>query len=292
VEVPIPEAANEPAPEAAPDPAAEASPAEEASSSAGAPEDGALAGLPPHPSLSPGGGEGNDRHEEPSPAPSEDEEKGEGSAEAAPGGGEGGDAKGEGGRLEAAIASLLSGRQGPPDRVAPIVDLLLDPAPEVSAAAREALAERRAHPSVKPVPERLRRGLLSGIGERPVLAALALGALRDVESIPILIQAFEGGSPEGARAASEALTRITLQRLGPSPQKWLRWWKENRGHSRAEWLFAALTSEEADLRGAAADELRAAGAPPVHYTADLPASELAAAARAWWTWWSHQGLKV
>jgi hypothetical protein len=133
---------------------------------------------------------------------------------------------------------------------------------------------------------KLHHALVDGI------AALALGALHDVESIPILIQAFEGGSPEGARAASEALTRITLQRLGPNPQKWLRWWKENRGHSRAEWLFAALTSEEADLRGAAADELRAAGAPPVHYSADLPASELAAAARAWWTWWSHQGLKV
>ncbi|HSM92704.1 MAG TPA: hypothetical protein VLT47_07405 [Anaeromyxobacteraceae bacterium] len=195
--------------------------------------------------------------------------------------------------VESAMAALLSGRTGESvERPPEIVDLILDPDPEVAAAAREALASHRREPAVKPLPERLRRALLSGVGERPLLAARALGALRDVESIPILIQALEGGSPETAEAAADALSRITLQRHGPSPQRWLRWWKENRGRSRAEWLFAALTSADREVRLAASGELRSAAEPPVRYSVDLPAAELEAASRSWWVWWSRQGLQL
>ncbi|MGB8932520.1 MAG: hypothetical protein WCC48_14855 [Anaeromyxobacteraceae bacterium] len=174
----------------------------------------------------------------------------------------------------------------PAQQPQPIVDLALDPTPDVGASA----SPRRA--GAGPLPERLRLALLSGVGERPLLAARALGALRDVESIPILIQALESGTPETAEAAAEALATITLQRLGPSPQGWLRWWKDNRGRSRAEWLFAALTSADRDLRLAASGELRSIAQPPVRYSVDLPAAELDAAARAWWGWWSRQGIKL
>jgi hypothetical protein len=271
---PIPEAANEPVVEPESPSLSRAAgegqgalveePAEEPSAATVA------GGLPPEaPSLSPGGGEGTLGRAGGEPAVA---------AEPRP--------------VEAALALLLAGGSGPPDPVAPIVDLLLDPDPEVAAAAREALCAHRGHAAVKPVPERLRRGLLSGIGGRPIRAAEALGALRDVESIPILIQAFEGGSPEAGRAAAEALSRITLQRLGPSAQKWLRWWKENRGRSRAEWLFAGLTSEDAGMREAASAELRAIAEPPVRYSPDMSTVELATASRAWWAWWARQGLRA
>jgi hypothetical protein len=193
--------------------------------------------------------------------------------------------------VDGAMASLLSGG-GDPDGASAIVDLVLGADPAVAAAARGALMSHRAEPAVKPLPERLRRALLSGVGERPILAARALGALRDVSSIPILIQALEGGSRLSAVAAAEALAQITLQRLGPSPEKWLKWWKENRGRSRAEWLFAALASPDRELRLAASGELRAAGDPPVRYSVDLPAAELEAAARAWWEWWSRLGMEI
>lgn len=190
-----------------------------------------------------------------------------------------------------AMVSLLADPQGSAEHATAIVDLVFDPRPEVAAAAREALASHRSDAAVRPLPERLRRSLLSGVGDRPVLAARALGALRDVESIPILIQSLDGAAPAAAQAAAEALAQITLTRLGSSPQKWLRWWKENRGRSRAEWLFSALTSEDRDLRLAASGELRSTGEPPVKYTPDLPSAELEAAARAWWVWWSRQGKK-
>ena len=195
--------------------------------------------------------------------------------------------------VEDAMAGLLAAAPGgPSDRAPEIVDLILDPDPGVAAAAREALVSHRRDPAVKPLPERLRRALLSGVGERPLLAARALGALRDVESIPILIQALESGSPETAEAAAEALAGITMQRHGPNPQRWLRWWKENRGRSRAEWLFAALTAPDRELRLAASGELRSAAEPPVRYSVDLPAAELDAASRSWWVWWSRQGLTL
>lgn len=195
-------------------------------------------------------------------------------------------------RVDGAMAALLSGAPATPDGALTILDLVLDSDPGVAAAAREALTFHRRESAVKPLPERLRSALLSGVGERPVLAARALGALRDVASIPILIQALETGSRQGADAAAEALTGITLQRYGASPQKWLKWWKENRGRSRAEWLFAALNSPDRELRLAASGELRAAGEPPVRYSADLPSAELEAASRAWWVWWSRQGFNV
>ncbi len=191
--------------------------------------------------------------------------------------------------VDAAIATLLSAEAGKGDHVAPIVELLLDADPAVAAAARAALVLHRRERAVKPVPERMRRALLSGLGDRAGLAARTLAALRDVESIPVLIQALEGGA---AQYAAGALAEITLQRFGANPQKWLKWWKENRGRARAEWLFAALTGPDVEARVAAAGELRAAAEPPVRYAPDLPIAELEAAARAWWVWWSRQGISV
>ena len=85
-------------------------------------------------------------------------------------------------------------------------------------AAREALAAHRGTPAMRPVPERLRRALASGLAARAAAAARALSALRDAESIPNLIQALEGTDPATAAAAAEALAAITLQRHGTAPR--------------------------------------------------------------------------
>jgi hypothetical protein len=137
--------------------------------------------------------------------------------------------------------------------------------------------------------EKLRRALLSGISARATRAARALGAVRDVEAIPLLIQVLEASEPETARASADALAAITLQRLGPDARKWLNWWKENRGRGRAEWLFSGLTSPDRETRVAASVELSHAAPPPVPYSADLPAGEREKAARAWAGWWARSG---
>ena len=187
-----------------------------------------------------------------------------------------------------AAAAILA-RLAEPSSYAALAERVFDPDSSVRRAARAALAAHRRDPKMRPIPEKLRRALLSGVGERPAQAARALGGLRDVESIPSLIQVLETSDAAGAEAAATALTHLTLQRLGTSPQRWLSWWKENRGRGRADWLFSGLASEDRDVRMAAAEELGEGGAPPVAYSPDLPPGEREKAARAWASWWARSG---
>jgi hypothetical protein len=186
-------------------------------------------------------------------------------------------------------AAVLLGAAAEATAFGPLADRALDPDPRVAAAAAEALARNRNHPAMRGVPDRLRRALLSGVTARVTGAARALGSLRDVEAIPLLIQVLETSTGADAAAAAEALSRITLQRIGPDPRRWLAWWKENRGRGRAEWLFSGLTSSDRVVRAAAAAELSEAAPSPVQYSPDAPAAEREAAARAWAGWWSRSG---
>ncbi|HUL58084.1 MAG TPA: hypothetical protein VLU43_02350 [Anaeromyxobacteraceae bacterium] len=191
--------------------------------------------------------------------------------------------------LRRRIAIALLTRLGDPTSFAALADRAFDPEPRVAAAAVEALAHQRRAPEMRGVAEKLRRALLSGISDRPVRAARALGALRDVDAIPLLIQVLEASDPAAAEAAGEALEAVTLQRLGSDARRWLAWWKENRGRGRAEWIFAGLTSQDRVVRTAAAAELRAAAPSPVEYSEDLPPDARERAARAWAGWWARSG---
>jgi type II secretion system (T2SS) protein E len=170
-----------------------------------------------------------------------------------------------------------------------LADQALDQEPAVSAQARSALWDRRRDPGMRQATEKLRRALLSGLSGRATRAAHALGEIRDVEAIPLLIQVLEMSEPDTASAAADALAAITLQRLGADARKWLAWWKQNRGRGRAEWLFSGLTSADRDMRVAASAELSHAAPPPEPYSADAPAVERERVARAWAGWWARSG---
>jgi hypothetical protein len=189
-------------------------------------------------------------------------------------------------------ATALLGAIGDPATLVPLADRCLDPDLAVAEAAREALAAHRGTPAMRPIPERLRRALASGLATRAGPAARALMALRDAESIPSLIQALEGADPATAAAAAEALAAITLQRHRAEPRLWLLWWKENRGRGRAEWLFGGLTAEDRDVRAAAATELARIAPPPVRYHPDMTPEEREPAARAWAGWFTRSGYRL
>jgi hypothetical protein len=189
-------------------------------------------------------------------------------------------------------AAALLGQAGDPGAFLPLADRCFDADPAVAEAARQALAQQRRHPGLKGVPEKLRRALLSGLADKAAGAARAIGALRDTESIPLLIQALEGSDGATATAASDALSAITLQRHGPVARAWLLWWKQNRGRTRADWLFGALTSGDRELRLQAATELRDVAPSPVTYSADLPDGERQEAARSWAEWFERGGHHI
>jgi len=187
-------------------------------------------------------------------------------------------------------AALALGHLGDREAFQPLANLAFDADPRVAAAARSALAGQRRNPELRPVVAGLRRALASEDPGHSAHAAQALARLGDVEAIPLLVQLLETGSPEAARAAEEALGRLTLQRLGPAPKPWLAWWEANRRTPRERWLLAALTDGNRGVRVAAAEELRAAGTPPIPYFADAPRAEREKAARAWAAWWDSAGL--
>lgn len=181
---------------------------------------------------------------------------------------------------------------GAPGAFLPLADRVFDSDPAVADAARDALARHRRDPQLRPVPEKLRRALLSGLADRATAAARALGALRDVDSIAGLIQTLEVSGPGPADAAADALAAITLQRLGTDARRWLVWWKGNRGRGRAEWLFAGLASEDRAVRVAAAEELSEVAPPPADYGIDQPREERERAARAWASGWAKSGRAI
>jgi hypothetical protein len=191
------------------------------------------------------------------------------------------------GRRRVAVAVL--GASGDAAAFPALADRALDPDPRVAGAAVAALAAHRQEPGMRPIPERLRRALLSGVSARAAAAARALGALRDADAVPLLVQVLESSEREPASAAAEALTRITLQRHGVDPRRWLGWWRENRGRGRAEWLLSGLTHAEREVRVEAAAELSRAAPAPVAYSADAPPPERERAARAWAGWFARSG---
>jgi hypothetical protein len=192
-------------------------------------------------------------------------------------------------RRLAAVALLA--RLGDPATLSRLAARVHDEDARVAAEAREALASARGTPALAPLVADLRRALASGRPARSIPASLALGRLGDADSVPQLIHLLDQGG-DLARACSDALSRITLQRLGADPARWIAWWREWRAAPRSSWMLQALVSPDRELRQLASDELRRAGDPPVPYQVDAPESELRRAAGAWAEWWREEGLAL
>lgn len=192
-------------------------------------------------------------------------------------------------RRLAAVALLA--RLGDPAKLSRLAARIHDEDAQVAAEAREALASARGMPALAPLVADLRRALASGRPAKAIPASRALGRLADADSVPQLIHLLDQGG-ELAEASSDALSRITLQRLGPDPSRWIAWWREWRAAPRSSWMFQALVSPDRDLRKLAADELRRAGDPPVPYQVDAPEAELRRTAGAWAEWWREEGLAL
>jgi hypothetical protein len=105
---------------------------------------------------------------------------------------------------------------------------------------------------------------------RRSLAARALGALHDRESVEGLIGLTGSEDPLCAQAAAEALFEITRANFGNSTRAWTGWWAENRGRRRSEWLVDALGHREGDTRAAAYEELSAALGDSLGYGPEAP----------------------
>jgi hypothetical protein len=154
-------------------------------------------------------------------------------------------------------------------------------------AALRVLRTRLGRPRVRALADKL-QGELKGPPERAVLAAGALGELRDGQAVPALIDVLEGPSAV-ARTAAHALVEIAQQDFGLSRKKWLGWWAEHKKTDRVAWLLEGLSHRSPEIRFASSEELRLITGEYFGYHFDLPKREREEARERWQQWWYQSG---
>lgn len=124
-----------------------------------------------------------------------------------------------------------------------------------------------------------------------IRSANALGELRDRRAVEGLIFGLDAREPELSGACHEALVTITRANPVAQGETWPAWLAQHGSASRIEWLIDALLSEDATLREAASNELKAATKVYVGYYANLPRTEREEAWRRYRTWWKEEGKR-
>jgi hypothetical protein len=122
------------------------------------------------------------------------------------------------------------------------------------------------------------------------LAALSgISRLQEGALVPELIRALGDGDDRVVAAASDGLVHVTRHDLGTDARPWMRWWEQNSGRHRIEWLIDALTHEVAELRRSAGEELRALTKEYFGYSGDLPPRDRDRAQQRYRDWWVMEG---
>ncbi len=179
------------------------------------------------------------------------------------------------------FALLTAGNLPFPELVPGVLRGLFDLVPELSSAARMAARALRRLPRFEAAMPSLRQELAARDPMRRILAARALGALRDRLSVEGLIGLTGSDDVLCATAAAEALFEITRASFALTKRAWVAWWAENRRRSRSQWLLAALRHPEVAVRRAAAEELTTALGETLGYSADAPEKTRELAVQRW-----------
>ncbi|HEY3352535.1 MAG TPA: hypothetical protein VGQ83_04755 [Polyangia bacterium] len=168
---------------------------------------------------------------------------------------------------------------------------LYDPDASVRGIAVEVLRRYLATAEMKEVLERARGELPGPDPQRQRYAAEALGELRDVASVPRLIELTKHRDDAIAEAARRALVLLTKQDFGASQRQWRGWWDKNRTRHRVEWLLEGLGHGDAEIRLSASEELRRLTHQHFGYHFDLPKREREEARQKWLAWWEQTGRR-
>jgi hypothetical protein len=117
----------------------------------------------------------------------------------------------------------------------------------------------------------------------------AMSELRQPALVPEMVHALGDGDEMVVAAAHAALVVVTRQDFGADARPWLRWWEQNAGRHRVEWLIDALAHEVSEIRRGAAEELRAVSKEYFGYSGDLPPRDRERAQQRYRDWWITEG---
>ncbi len=186
-------------------------------------------------------------------------------------------------------ATLAMGHLASPAVVAPLGKRLWDADGSIRAAAASALTRLEMGPELRSLTEGLRGELPGPDLNRQRHASEALGVLRDVPSVPRLIELIKHPDAHQAATPQKALVEITKQDFGSSRWRWRTWWERHRTEARLEWLLEGLAHADLHVRVSAADELRTlSGGETFGFLPDANKRDRDESRKRWLDWWRRK----
>jgi hypothetical protein len=125
--------------------------------------------------------------------------------------------------------------------------------------------------------------------ERRRVAVRALGLLRDVGSVDILVGLLSAHDHALAEQARKSLVLLTRQDFGDSQRRWSQWFDKNKSRHRVEWLIDGLIHSDEEIRAAAGDELQLITQEYYGYHPRLPKRDREVAHKKYMKWWEGEG---
>jgi hypothetical protein len=103
------------------------------------------------------------------------------------------------------------------------------------------------------------------------VAADLLGAMRDQNSVPLLIERLNRANGRVKDRINVALRTITYKDFVPSASEWKNWWADAAEQSRDDWMIAALNSNSVEIRNLVFREISQLPDLDLNYHPDQPA---------------------
>ena len=123
------------------------------------------------------------------------------------------------------------------------------------------------------------------------VATRALGELRDVKALPLLVELLTSDDHDLVITAHRALVTLTRQDFGETPKRWAQWVERNGALHRIEWLIESLTHVDDAIRAAAAEELKSITQEYYGYHPASPKRDREIAQKKYRRWWNGEGQK-
>jgi len=171
--------------------------------------------------------------------------------------------------------------------IRPLSELAFDQEASVRLIAMRVLETYTQEEDFERVVARIRKSLNSVDRPRRIQAIDALGTLRDIRSIPQLIDLLEATDTEVQDTALGALCSITAQQLGYRASRWRTWYAGHSDRSRIDWLIEGLRHRDPAVRRWVADELARISNQDIDFPANGDRRDREQAIKAWSAWWAQ-----
>ncbi|MGF1466361.1 MAG: hypothetical protein ACFCGT_09515 [Sandaracinaceae bacterium] len=188
-------------------------------------------------------------------------------------------------------AALVASELIHPGLMEAVADRIFDDDPGVRRVANALLPRFRAFPGFEDILAILRRtARLRGKSRARRLRAVdALAALRDVESLPKLVELLQEEDGELVDHLHRALIVLTAADVGRSHRKWEGWLARHGNQHRIEWLIEGLLDDAESIRHAASEELKRLTREYYGYHAASPRRDRERVYARYKHWWQTEG---